>query len=554
MSQLEKAIDNYDGAKELPFAFTETIMFSSDLDIESKVQKEIIPREQSSFGQQTVAGLVSTDTLNSRLTFYISDPRHYLDLANSYFTCDFKAVCADNANLALKGALSIGGIHSVIKTLIIKIGGTQLMRLDDYNKWYNINNLATHSEDYTDFMLGCSGDSVDTFGQYVDVHQRLTYTNLGSSYDDAGGAIDRLLTIVGGTQYLRVGDILQIGAQTLATSQFCTVTSITGADTCSVSGLRAADLNAAALGTIIIVRSLKSPTRRTIVNNGVAVGANVNAVVSQKIQWQLPVGALRFLKYFPLPYIQEVGPLEVEFEFCDAVQAILIDAPTAGDHRFGYQVSKPRFVASMLRPSDKVFKMHDMLYNSKGIWMPYLNYRHFRNRVDNASTDAVLTIQTNLSSVRHALTVMVDATRADSSGQTTQDYESQASFLKDGLTSYRFSAGGEQFPDYGPVDTAGVFSGEAWAQLMLSFNIKENTFQKCRIKPYQWQSNSSDKFILSTNFAKDESLWNGLSLKNNFLELDVRKTAGAVDLNAHTYLGYDSALLISRKDNVRVFD
>ena len=60
--------------------------------------------------------------------------------------------------------------------------------------------------------------------------------------------------------------------------------------------------------------------------------------------------------------------------------------------------------------------------------------------------------------------------------------------------------------------------------------------------------------LKDSNFAKDNSLWNGLSLKNNFLELDVRKTAGAADLNAHSYLGYDSALLISRKDNVRVFD
>jgi hypothetical protein len=356
------------------------------------------------------------------------------------------------------------------------------------------------------------------------------------------------------TTELRVGDVLRL--RTAGGLFNCTVTVVTNDNTITVVDGPGADIAAGGILELDIQRTERRSTRQNLINNNFAVNAvmNIANLPYQKLQWQIPVGALRFLKYFPLPYIQEVGPLEVEFEFCDAVQGIEINAVPAATHNFGYQVSKPRFVASMIRPSDKVFKMHDMLYNSKGIWMPYLNYRHFRNRIDAASTDSVLTIQTNLSSVRHALSVFVDAARSDSSGLTTQNYESQASFLKDGLTSYRFSAGGQQYPDYGHVNTDSAFSAEAWSQLMLAFNIKENTFQKCRIRPYQWQSNTSDKFIISTNFAKDNSLWNGLSLKNNFLELDVRKTAGASALNCHSFLGYDSSLLISRKDNVRVFD
>ena len=40
------------------------------------------------------------------------------------------------------------------------------MRLDDYNKWYNINNLVTHSPKYADYMLGSSLDSQDDYQIY----------------------------------------------------------------------------------------------------------------------------------------------------------------------------------------------------------------------------------------------------------------------------------------------------------------------------------------------------------------------------------------------------
>jgi hypothetical protein len=148
-------------------------MHSNDLDVLKKVQREIIPRELSSFGYQTAAGVVSTDTLSNKLTFYASDPRMYLDMLNSYFTADFKATATTNADVALAAFMDIGGIHSTIKTLTIKIGGTILMRLDDYNKWYNINNLATHSPEYANYMLASSLDSYEDYETEVDYVNQL---------------------------------------------------------------------------------------------------------------------------------------------------------------------------------------------------------------------------------------------------------------------------------------------------------------------------------------------------------------------------------------------
>lgn len=564
---LESYIDFNDAKGQLPLEFARQKIYSNDLDIEGRVQREVIPREQSSFGHQTLAGVASGDTLNNRLTFYVSDPKHYLDLMNSYFTCDFRAVaCLNNAGVngnALESFLDVGGIHSLIKTLTIKIGGAVLMRLDDYNKWYNLNNLVTHSEAYTDFMLQGCGDSVEDLSNVTPlapvVNTPLTFVGNGVTLT-AGG----LLTLVDGAAIaeLAVGDIIRIRgtAVAAATDQVARVLSITSNNVVQLTGGNIAITGADAdnrVSTIIIVHknSTLRSTRAALMNGGALPGQAV-AAGSQKLVWQLPVGCLRFMKYFPLPYIQDVGPLEIEFEWVEAPLGITLNrlADVAAANRLGYQVSKPRFMVNLVEPSKKVRDMHDMAYNSEGLWLHYVNYRHFRNRLDNEATDAVFTFQTNLSSVRHAFTVLVDAIRADSTDATAQNFKSQSSFEKSSLTQYRYQAGSQQFPDYGNVQCATTFAGEAWAQLMMAFNIKGNTYQVSRIKPQEWRSNTGTKFIVSTTMSKDESPFTGLSLKNNFLELNLVKTAEARVFNAHSYLGYDCALSISRAKQVRVWD
>ena len=567
--------DEYQGNDaKLPLAFMPTQLISSDLVIEDRMQKELIPREQSSFGNQSAQNVITTESLNSRLTFYVSDPAHYLDLTQSYFTCDWEACAADAAGgNALKACLEVGGIHNVIKTLIIKIGGVQLMRLDDYNKWYNINNLATHSEAYTNFMLGCSGDGVNDFKDEVpDENGAIDLTQI-TNFDKTNatmantGIISALATDANAAAFgvalkklVRVGDLIRIN------DQYGRVAALGAFNNAAASTITLGNASLAASFTAIagdnitkLVNYSKPSTRRSLVNNGVLDGAALGAaavnVVSQKLQWQLPVGAMRFLRYFPLPYLQEVGPLEIEFEFADAVNVMKIDVAANAAYQFGYQLSKPRFVATFVRPNDKVLKIHDMVYKSdQGICLPYVNYRHFRNTLAANSTDAVYTFQTNLSSVRHAFTVLVNSARSDSTDTTAQNYDSQSAFLKSSLSAYRYAVGGKQFPEYGMVNCSSAFSAEAWAQLMLSLNIKENTLMSCRIKPHQWQSTTGDKFIISTPFNKDDSIFTGVSLKNNFLELDIRKTADATAINAHTYLAYDSLLQISKGGSVKVYD
>ncbi len=567
---LEKAIDNNDAKMAIPMDFMNGMMHSNDLDVLRKVQREVIPRELSSFGSQTVGGVVSTDTLSNKLTFYVSDPRNYCDLVNSYFTADWKAVVATAAGNALPAYLDVGGIHSCIKTLTIKIGGTILMRLDDYNKWYNVNNLVTHSAEYADYMLANSLDSQVDWETEQDVQIQVPST--AASLGAAGFSNDGIISGLAGTDGRRaqIGDIIRLSGavgfqygRVKAVSDTTVSLSPTGLPALAAAVIVAAGPSVwipMAVNTITeisVIRRRYESTRSNCVNFGIVAPAAIApaAVLSQKIQWRLPVGCLSFLKYFPLPYIQNVAPLEIEFEFVDPRLALCLRDPVSAlaDNKLGYSVTRPRFVIALVEPSEKVRDMHDKQYNANGIWFPYLNYRRFQNRLAALETDIVATIQTNVSSARHVFSVLAGQANDDAATVATQGVKSQSTFYRSLMNYFRFQSGSLQFPDYGNCQCGDAFASEAFAQLMLAFNLKENTLQKMRIAPWEWQNTSSEKFIIATDLGKDNSMWTGVSLKNNFLELALNKTGQNVPYNLFTFLGFDCALCIS-KETLSVFD
>jgi hypothetical protein len=104
--------------------------------------------------------------LADRLTFYVSDPQSYLDMPNSYFTADLLVQLEDNGNADILSFIDKGGVHNLFERIIVKIGGAVLARIDDHPRLYNVEHLATHSENYTDMILATSGDSVDDVFKY----------------------------------------------------------------------------------------------------------------------------------------------------------------------------------------------------------------------------------------------------------------------------------------------------------------------------------------------------------------------------------------------------
>lgn len=222
---LENNIDFNDQKNSIPMEFQQSLMHSNDLDLLKRLQKEILPRELSSFGYQTASGVVSTDSLSNKLTFYASDPRMYMDLLNSYFIAEFKAVASRSNDADLAAFMDVGGIHSCITTLTIKIGSTILMRLDDYNKWYNVNNLATYSAEYSDYMLGSSLDSQNDYQlSNSDIWEDVASTaNLSNATLSNAGAmaafyaasdVSTLADAHSISQSVKIGDIVRINGDT----------------------------------------------------------------------------------------------------------------------------------------------------------------------------------------------------------------------------------------------------------------------------------------------------------------------------------------------------
>ena len=155
--------------------FSDHALISSDRSILSRRQVEIIPREASTFGSQTVTDVAYNGTLSNKMTFNLSDPRHYCDWKNTYFHMELKVGASSSGGADIKAFLDNGGVHSLIKSVVIRHGSAEFVRLENYNKYYNIMNLAKNSADYRDMMLADCADSFDD--QYVRIEDDYERTN-----------------------------------------------------------------------------------------------------------------------------------------------------------------------------------------------------------------------------------------------------------------------------------------------------------------------------------------------------------------------------------------
>jgi hypothetical protein len=530
----------------LPEEFEPYNISTNDFNLMSRSQVEIVPREQNSFGNQLNAPF--TDSLSDTMTFYVSDPRRYLDFDNSYFTADVELVAATSADATVLGAIDVGGIHNLFRDITIKIGGVVPLRIEQYPYVYNIEHLACDSENYTDMVLATSGDSVDEI-TYYDGGEFTALTGTAIAYDNGA----KSLTFTGGqlTSEAKPGQLISItynvtdGNAATAKTEFHKIASITSdtvlvLETTLSVGANKVDAN---ITKPALLLSGQPATRSRIVS--------LTAGTKLRLRWKIRSDFFDQVKYFPLPYLTKYAPLQFEFKMNDAIKALSIRATPATNHKIGFKITRPRYVANMVEPSDSVRLVHDELFQGKGIWIPYVNIRHYQNQLVASDSTATFTFQTNISSARAVCSVMVDQARSDGTGVTVQNYNSMSNFLKSSLTDYRFQSGSLRFPDYGPVYCDDLACGEAYAQLMSVFKNKMNNGNL--ISPNEWFNDTGDKFIMSTVLAKDSSFWTGIPLKSSFLEMTINKSPINLAMNVHSFIYYDSALVISN-EGLRVYE
>lgn len=517
-------------------------LFTADEAIRSRKQIEIIPREQSSVGFDDT-DVLGDGPLSKRLRFYVNDSTHYLDMKNSYMTCEFTAQVKTDGNAVIPDRfLDEGGIHSCIRTVTVSIGGTVLERIDDYSKWYNAcKNFPMHSSEYRNRVLAAAGDS--TASQTVSDYDRVPITAdvATATYTVGGTVLD--LPLGNAEEELVVGDVIQvIGAD--GKQYEGEVTAITSSTDVVVNLFATADILS---GDIKGIYKISDVATRKLVANG----------STHRLTFALPLGSLSLEEYFPLPLIEGYGPLEIDIEFNEAQLALVLGstATPASGNRFGYSLKRPRFIASMVRPG-KMADGHKALWSSQGMLFPFTAWRHYENTIQSNSQDVVLNVQSNLNSVRGVVSVQTDQVRANSSQDvTSQNYKSQSTFLRENLIRYRYQNGSERYPEYSEVRMDDdVFGAQAWEQLSLTFDNKVSMYDNTSIKPSEWRGLNSSKFIISAPMKKHASLYSGADLSLQYLEIDLQKSAASEKaLAVHTWLAHDSVLMLSKKEGVRIF-
>lgn len=522
---------------------------SSDADIKAKKQVWVIPREGGMFGRQSNAPF--SDTLNERTRFYLSDSSHYLDMMNSYITCDFTASTLSSADAALSSFLDEGGIHSLINRITVKIGGAELEHISDYGKWYNACvNFPKHSPDFRNLVLASAGDSMnDVYEVPQKEYSNVTFTN--TTFTLSTG----VLTLTGGKALteLKVGDELIItvkyvhnaSADNIVESkvQVVRVLSITSDISIVVEGGKA-DIAENTVSNIQKVNNIPLSTRKFLCDGA-----------QHKLAFSLPLGSLQLMEFFPLPLIKNFGPLEIEIEWNSAIQSLVLQksSDAAAGNKIGYKIENPRFVASMIAPGE-IAEGHQALYNDMGLVFTYKGWRHFQNGINSGSESAVFNIQTNLKSIKSIVSVITDRATADNDSDATQSYKSNSSFLRSNLNAYRYFSGALRFPEYSEVDlSTDPLGSQAMAQYLLAMDMYDSRLDSpTSIRPYEWRGLDATKFVAAVSTSKYNDFYSGLDSSNDFIEAEFRfNSALSSNVNVHTWLSYDTMLVLS-KDGIRV--
>lgn len=536
--------------------YSDNLLVSSDRSILSSKYVEVIPREASTFGYQSAPNVVSSQTLNNRTTYSISDPRHYIDWSETYFHQFFQTNCASAAGNALRAFLDNGGIHAFIKTVYIRHGSTELHRVENYNKLYNIKNLSLNGREYRNMMLADSADSYEDqdFDNPNDYAvNSITFVPAQAEYTVVGQVLTLATAAAGGDAYeeLIVGDLIRI--ETAVLNYTARVLTIDAANLLTVEGLPAVAISPGDILSIIKIgrgaRNTEQATRRYVVDSAAASTVQPK----HKVTFQLDLGLFKIEQYFPLPFLNQ--NLEINIEWVEPHLGFVVPFGAGNTtNLLGYAITKPRMVAKMVEPSADVFESHKALWREDGLVYRTENVRSYQNQLTTGNQFNV-SYQTNIKSLKSILSVLTDQSDANSSQNSAaaQQHYSQSTFNKKDMNSFRFRVGGMAFPDYGPVDVDSLGNAEAWRMLQAALRMPGH--RESSIDPWQWRSATGNKFIMGMSFSKDMSYNTGIDASSNYVEHEIvlGTTIDADPQTMHSFLEFDQVLIISEKHGARVF-
>lgn len=516
---------------------------SGNLHIVRKRRVEILPQNSNV--------TFSPDT-NDRIIFNISSANEFLSGGDSFIRTEFRAY--GDALSTIRDrllALSTGGIHSCIQRMILRLqNGTEISRIDDYAKWYAANSYGTHSRDHVEYAEQMSGDSVSEKLMLEPTRMSVARTADFTLDTPAGAEI----VTMGTADYADVLTAENRGLIPLFPEGASLVTN-------TVSPAIVAD--------IIDVSGLKRPQRQAVCLNESAQTSALGTT-GVELTFRVPMTLLQQASFFPVCYVQ--GGLQLEIQLTDATYALMNSKEYLYDANGTsfYSWVNPRFVATMCQPSEDIHEKYHSLYKQDKLYYPYQYIRHFLTTVAGSTTGQnSYQYHPNVRSLRSIIvgvqnenhnTIVRGTAGNDNSGVS----DCAGTFTDSGIDDYQFKVGSDLYPDV-KIDTTDVACCDLLTEMMKTFGQHSSVLFTPRFAPWELRkenkadgagagTNESKRFLMTYNFARDDSVFSGVDCSLQPLSVDLN--FGSADPNTtryiHTWVSSDSVLVLGSSGVVRV--
>jgi len=476
----------------VPLELTALELSSSSEYIIRRRQSEIPANESSNFG--SVSNVYRTQ-------FNIgSSGVEWLDGPNCYFKCNLTVAAATaTANTDIQAYLDEGGIHSLIKSVEIRLrNGTRLEFIENYNKYYSVLSNLRHSPDHIESVEShLSGDSMGHFP-----------------------AIDPYRPHPADT-VIPVANELKITADT---------------DGQLYRQPRALFANGTQHTAVFKLAS-------NFLNNIKYLPLPMLQQLQIVIEWErASLGMFMHKKATANPPAVLGTPVAI----VDAADTI------------NYTVSSPVFVANLVEPSPSVVASFEKMYKESSVDLYFLSHRTQRKIETSAAIN--MEVSTQFRSARYVLSVICQDEAFAESGNA-KGYPSNSTFRKSGMTSFVYKSGGMRFPEHGPINTSVAYGAEALNSALIAVKQHGSIQHDTRIRPWQFVSDynkkyydttglktiaDSTKFIIGASLCRGGD-FTGADLTQNTLFLEATFDAGA---GANTYVGNKNVLTIIGFDAV----
>jgi hypothetical protein len=512
-----------------PSNFTPLPLTSASQHVIRKRKVEMLPTNQGDYKHSG----------SNRITFNINSSAEFLDAQNTFLRFDFHA--KGNAGAAADSFLSLatGGAHALFKQVVLRLqNGTEILRIDDYNKYYAMMSSMTQSAEHVDKFGWMYGDSVGRYKQYDSKKVKPAHSD---SYVAATVSFAQLAN-ADGTIDRRYLPLLPENVDTL-----------TG-------------LSAPNAGLDDILDATLAPTSGGFNAARVEACSNANqdlATGGRTLCMTVPLSILQLHQFLPLPFIQ--GGLQIEFTLENPVFALStnqnVDPTVANNATMDYTIKNPRFVCQLVQPSEEIMSRYLAKYKDGTLTYPFVKALHYLNTNNGAAGDMSFVVHPSLRSVNLVTTVCQNfLANTNATGTTlatsSAPYDAIGTFIKANINSYQYRAGSDNFPDVA-VSMADVYNAEAFVESQRAFGHLGSVLFAPRASPHEWWTLNTDagqtestKLVMAYDMSRDDSIFSGIDISVAPLTLSFGSTAayalGTATRYLHTFVIGNAILKISQ--------